>query len=790
MVTPKAGKQNLSLSDLIDEAAPKQPDCLDESRSQLRKEATSLLSEAQDALSQDLCQAAERGASDALQVFRELGDKSGAAKSLRVLIAAMQGRSEPQLAYDRASEELARCREYGNKVGEAAMTLSLAELKLETAARKEVTQMAKSGLAIAKQVQDRSLEADAFLVLARSYEMPAKTDHMMRAARAALEAYRQLGDQKGEAQAYHCMASAASLSNNLKEAVRCSEEAVYIAHQLGSISFEASELLFRAELYKMQKEYGLMLQDAEEAVKLFQKIDDLHGESDALRLVIKAHSLSRCEEKALEITEEALEQFRDQRYKRGEAIALDQKASILYNLGRVEEALETALDTLELVRALEDASWEAVMLHSVASLYCASKRFEESLKVSQEALWILEELGDRTGQAYVRLNTVLLAQTQLRQHQEALSTASEAMAIFRELKDRKGEATALLLAANVYKTVGYLDEAEKWLLEAQEIFENLGERRLLAQVLHGIAKVHIEREEPAEAIRLGYEAHALCKRARDKMAEAGTLLFTVEAHLSLIAQMVQSGRGRGSRELEEQLSKAQKAGSAAKKIAEKIGHSQTVADCCYALSEVNLVAGDYEQALQGADSGIKMYKDIGYQLGECTFVNMKAQALLVSGRNDEALAAANEALSLAKMLDDDALEGLAKEILDKVLSGSQTPVQQMPQMMPQQKDQEQREESETFEQEAASKVEEEKPQGLEPALVSDMLHTMLRDMIGSEMESDTPFMDAGVDSLMSIEFRSQVNTAFSGLGLSSTLTFDYPTIRELTGHIVEKSNNQ
>lgn len=80
--------------------------------------------------------------------------------------------------------------------------------------------------------------------------------------------------------------------------------------------------------------------------------------------------------------------------------------------------------------------------------------------------------------------------------------------------------------------------------------------------------------------------------------------------------------------------------------------------------------------------------------------------------------------------------------------------------------------------------------GLEPAIVNDMLHTMLREMMGSDMEADTPLMDAGVDSLMSIEFRSQVNAAFSGLGLSSTLTFDYPTIRELTGHIVEKSRNQ
>merc|ERR1712032_29867 len=80
-----------------------------------------------------------------------------------------------------------------------------------------------------------------------------------------------------------------------------------------------------------------------------------------------------------------------------------------------------------------------------------------------------------------------------------------------------------------------------------------------------------------------------------------------------------------------------------------------------------------------------------------------------------------------------------------------------------------------------------KPKGLDPLTVGDLLHGMLREMVGVQMQSDTPFMDAGVDSLMSIEFRSQVNLAFAGLGLASTMTFDFPTIRELIAHIVDRS---
>jgi len=786
--TPKVIKRNISLCDLADDG-PAQLDSLDANRAQVGKEARSLLKDAQEACDEEAFQAAERAAQDALQMFREIGDRSGIAQALRCIVSAYQGRDEFDAAYNRASEELERCRANGNKLGEAAMMMSLVDLKLLQAVRpKEVISLAKSALAMVQQLKDRAWEAEGLVTLARSYENTQKGENMLRAARAAVEAFKQVGDRKGEAKALHYLAAAASLNNEVMEAVRCSSEACAIFSELGLACQEAAELMSLAEFHKSCKDDMKMLQAAEDAMAIYRAKNSLSGQSNALRLLVKSHCTAQNDLKGIEVAEAALEQFRGQRYKRGEAVALDQIASVQYNMRRPSEALDNALQALDIIKELEDLPWEAVMLHSVAALRCAMKQYAEALQAAQEAIWILEDIGDRSGQAYVRLNTVLQVQTQLQEYQEALSTAEEAVAIFRELKDRRGEATGLLLAANVYKMVGQLEEAEKWLLEAQEIFEDLGERRLLAQVLHSMAKIHIAKQEPAEAVRLAYEAHALCKRARDKAAEAGTLLFTVEAHLSFIAQLVENGRMRGSRELEEQLSKAEKAGTAAKRIADKLGHQQTIADCFYALSEVNLVSGRYQEALDGAEEGIKIYQDVGYQLGECTFVNMRAQALLVSGKNDEALIAAQEAVSMAKAMDDKPLEVLAQEILDKVLQGQQMGVQ--PTQVSQPRYVQEEEEDEIQEVPAESRIEEEKPKGLEPAIVSDMLHNMLREMMGSDMESDTPLMDAGVDSLMSIEFRSQVNQAFSGLGLSSTLTFDYPTIRELTGHIVDKSKNQ
>ncbi|CAJ1433589.1 unnamed protein product [Effrenium voratum] len=118
------------------------------------------------------------------------------------------------------------------------------------------------------------------------------------------------------------------------------------------------------------------------------------------------------DQKGLEVAEAALNEctpqlFRDQHYKRGEAIALDQIGSVLYGMRRPQEALEAATEALDLIKSLEDLPWEAIMLHSVAALHCTLKHYPEALQAAQEAIWILEDIGDRSGQAYVRLNTIL-----------------------------------------------------------------------------------------------------------------------------------------------------------------------------------------------------------------------------------------------------------------------------------------------------------------------------------------------------------------------------------------------
>merc|ERR1719189_2226542 len=82
------------------------------------------------------------------------------------------------------------------------------------------------------------------------------------------------------------------------------------------------------------------------------------------------------------------------------------------------------------------------------------------------------------------------------------------------------------------------------------------------------------------------------------------------------------------------------------------------------------------------------------------------------------------------------------------------------------------------------------PKGLDPMMVKNKLMVMVKDVMASddELEVDSPFMEASMDSLSSVSLMSQVAKEFQ-MSLSPSLVFDFPTVRALQDHLVEESKS-
>ena len=61
----------------------------------------------------------------------------------------------------------------------------------------------------------------------------------------------------------------------------------------------------------------------------------------------------------------------------------------------------------------------------------------------------------------------------------------------------------------------------------------------------------------------------------------------------------------------------------------------------------------------------------------------------------------------------------------------------------------------------------------------------LSDLPATTLESDTPLMEAGVDSLAATEFASRLRS-FTGVPISPTIVFEHPSPRAITSHLVEQ----
>ena len=81
-------------------------------------------------------------------------------------------------------------------------------------------------------------------------------------------------------------------------------------------------------------------------------------------------------------------------------------------------------------------------------------------------------------------------------------------------------------------------------------------------------------------------------------------------------------------------------------------------------------------------------------------------------------------------------------------------------------------------------------QGLDPDMVQSKLQHVVEQVAGGdeEVHLDTPLMESGMDSLSAVAFRNELSRQFSGIGqLPAALMFDYPSIRAITEHIVDRS---
>mmetsp|Transcript_142534 Transcript_142534/g.262878 ORF Transcript_142534/g.262878 Transcript_142534/m.262878 type:complete len:734 (-) Transcript_142534:115-2316(-) len=699
------------------------------------------------------------------------------------------------------------------KGGDASQKLLLASFSESAKDLEKDVVTVGEALSSFQSAKDKKMEAISQLVLANIYYKQKKGEETLSAASSAMTIFKVLGDKLGQAKAMHAKALAASLTGDCAGAVSLVKEAFAIYSELGMAQGKASELQTMAEFYLVMGKPSTALKAAKEALAIAQAGESKEAEVVPLCLVCEALFASGKTKMAVSLAKEAVDSFSEAK----EAIAIGMGLEILMCAKLKEspgDAIQVAEDGLNTIRDLNETRAELAVLFGVADIRFANSQTDDAVMAMKDALSLARELDDKSSEALCHLTIAAIysetdaAKDDEDMMNEATAAAEEASGLFLEVDDTTGAASAKLIlaklkgdvamgltlakeaaalceeagdAAGQLLALGFITDtfgSESAALDAAmscvEVSRGLGKKEL-AEALYTLASIFMYRGSISDADDTASEAKAICAEAGLPGLEAKLTILPVQVYVAEMAN--ESTPEKPSDSYIDTRDKAFEAVKMAMILSAKAGDLATRATVLYWKAEVLTWAYRTPEAVQAAKEAEKLYDKVGDSKGLVMSYILIGEMLVILQKKSEAKDYGEKALELAKS--SPALEVFvspAETLLGKLVE--KKVVMQAVEMGPAVGA------APAAAAASAAATAVAKPTMDWPVVkgkVTELVKGVLTD--DEEVDVDTPFMEAGIDSLGSVQLVTDVGREFR-MNLAPSVVFDFPTIRELGEHLV------
>jgi tetratricopeptide (TPR) repeat protein len=299
---------------------------------------------------------------------------------------------------------------------------------------------------------------------------------------------------------------------------------------------------------------------------------------------------------------------------------------------------------LSLAVQLDNDEARATALQAIGIAYKRMGRAADALNHYEQSLEIRRKLGQKRGMA-VSLSEIAQVQESMGRPQEAVKSYNEALALRREIGDQAGIGITLVnLGALLNETLGRPDEGLTLLREALGILRDSGNRGAEALALNNIGSAYLAKGQYSDAQTYFERALELRERAKVPREIADTLHNLAET-LNRMGRFDQA-LTRYLRALE---------------LRRESGDRRTEAIESYSIGTVFDYQGRYGAAVQSKTEALEAFRGLklrDFWLGE--ILAGHGASLALSGRFDDAGKSLDEALTLAKELQNN---GLIAQIL-------------------------------------------------------------------------------------------------------------------------------
>ena len=793
-------------------------------------EASSKVSKACAELAQNQPDVAVQLAKEAQAIFQDRSDLQGTADATRVLMVAladMESRSEAiklgeaSLAEWRLDESEAarqRCGMVLQSLAEVAAFRCRGELRT-----KAVT-WAEEAIAIQKELGDKIMEGYAHLALASALIQKGVKAHQrkhyqrsIKALKAALELFGPDAEgedlanlaRSGEARALHGLASACGRLEDFRSSVSRAREAAAIWQELGLRLEEALELEFLARLQLQLGQFKEGRKSGEEALKILIGLKLSIWQGVALRTLVKALLRGKKVKEARKLVNRRMALFKEANDTVGICGALDATAEVVMAEGDPSQAAELLKDAVKLARntKMQDRQikkYEATMTAEQANFYLQGQRYDDALHHAKTAYYLFEKIECKVEMA-TTLSTMVMAHLCLEHPQEALEDTKRAIGIYEALNDKKGEGLAWINHCSGLTKMGDFQEAMKVAHKARDIFAS---QKLLigeGQSLDHLSSLHMTSGDFAKS--------ATCaKRARQIFNEASCFrqeAFMAWAEAEALFGLAQTGAEdfKPDQELPESCRKASEAAEEALRLAREVDDELLIMHAMQVVAKTRIMCFRHWEAGPFVEEALEIAQKNSQRMEEASLWLLKAQICICDGEDDKAKENAIKSRDIFEEVGNEQGMEQAREIVDGDYLRQQqeedergvtaaTPMAMMPS------------ESQMYGSggiggrsggpgagqpmamapapAAPSAAPAAPPPKGGPSLqqIQESVQDIAMSLIGSdELAMDDALMDAGLDSLASVEFQNTLVKEFRGVPMPSTMMFDFPTSKEIAQHI-------
>jgi CHAT domain-containing protein/Tfp pilus assembly protein PilF len=454
---------------------------------------------------------------EALKLYREVGDSSGQAVSLRVLGQVYSDFGEKQKALDYYNQSLLLTRAVGDRSLEAGTLNNIGLVYSALGEKQKALEYYSQSLPLTRAVGNRSGEAVTLTNIGLVYYDLGEKQKALDYYSQSLTLSRALGDRREEARILNNIGLVYDNLGEKQKALDYYSQSLPLTRSVGNRRGEATILNNIGLVYDNLGEKQKALEYYSQSLPLTRAVGNRSGEASTLNNIGLVYDNLGEKQKALDYYSQSLPLYRAVGNRSGEATTLTNIGAVYSALGEKQKALEYFSQSQTLSRAVGDRTQEAVTLNNIGLVYSDLGEKQKALDYYSQSLPLTRALGNRTGEA-VTLNNIGLLYSNLGENQKALDYYSQSLSLKRAVGDRGGEASTLNNIGLVYYDLGEQQKALEYFSQSLPLSRAVGDRSGEAVTLHNIADAKRAQGNLTEALTNIESSLKIIESLRTKVA--------------------------------------------------------------------------------------------------------------------------------------------------------------------------------------------------------------------------------------------------------------------------------